>query len=402
MLNRLLATTFIASVFSFSHHASAQDATFTQCLDSLTVMAQQQGVTESTRALIPTFAFQSRVIELDRNQPEFVQTFPAYFSKRVNDWRINKGRQMLAKHKAFLAELTAKYGVPGHYLVAFWGLETNYGGYKGTMPTLDSLATLACDARRKTFFTNELMLALKLVDREKLNPDNMKGSWAGAMGHTQFMPSTYTQYAIDGDQDGTIDLWNSEQDALASAANFLARLGWQAGSRWGREVSLPDDFDYALAGRKHKRSLTEWAQLGVADANGNALPESTLVATLRVPSGHQGPVFVTYPNFRIIMRWNNSEFYAIAVGQLADQIIHGPGLVAPLPELAPLSRQVVKVIQQQLNQLGFDVGFADGIMGPATRAGIRAYQAQYDLVADGFPSDALVEHLSNTTATPAE
>jgi membrane-bound lytic murein transglycosylase B len=309
---------------------------------------------------------------------------------------------MLAKHKAFLAELTAKYGVPGHYLVAFWGLETNYGGYKGTMPTLDSLATLACDARRKTFFTNELMLALKLVDREKLNPDNMKGSWAGAMGHTQFMPSTYTQYAIDGDQDGTIDLWNSEQDALASAANFLARLGWQAGSRWGREVSLPDGFDYALSGRKHKRSLTEWAQLGVADANGNALPESALVATLRVPSGHQGPVFVTYPNFRIIMRWNNSEFYAIAVGQLADQIIHGPRLVAPLPELAPLSRQVVKVIQQQLNQLGFDVGFADGIMGPDTRTGIRAYQVQYDLVADGFPSDALVEHLNHIQNKPVD
>lgn len=402
MLNRLLAASIFASVLSFTHAAHAQNAEFSQCLDTLSTLAEEQGVSDTTRALIPELSFQSRVIELDRNQPEFVQTFPAYFSKRVNDWRINKGRQMLAKHKDFLAELTAKYGVPGHYLVAFWGLETNYGGYKGNMPTLDSLATLACDARRQQFFTQELMLALKLIDRESLDPQTMTGSWAGAMGHTQFMPSTYTQYAIDGDQDGTIDLWNSEQDALASAANFLARLGWQAGSRWGREVKLPNGFDYSLAGNRNKRALSEWATLEVTDANGDALPDSALVATLRVPAGHQGPVFVTYQNFRIIMRWNNSEFYAIAVGHLADQIIHGPALVATLPELGPLSRQVVKGIQTQLNQLGYDVGRPDGIMGPATRAGIRAYQAQHALIADGFPSDDLVQHLNNTAETPSE
>lgn len=385
-LSKVRAAITTCLLFFIASTAQAQQESFAQCLIDLTSHAEEQGVSESSRNLIKTLQYQAKIIELDRNQPEFVQTFPAYFSKRVNDWRINKGQKMYAKHKAFLAELNVKYGIPGHYLMAFWGLETNYGGYKGDTPTLDALATLACDKRRKTFFTQELMLALKLVERENLNPESMQGSWAGAMGHTQFMPSTYTQYAIDGDGDGKIDLWESEQDALASAANFLRRLGWQPGLRWGREVKLPTEFDYSLAGKTNKRPISDWRALGVMNANGDLLPESDIEAILRVPSGHAGPIFLSYANFNTIMRWNNSEFYAIAVGHLADRIINGAELAAELPDLPPIPRSEIKAMQLALAQQGYDVGGADGIMGPATRAGLRAFQSKQGLIADGFPS----------------
>jgi membrane-bound lytic murein transglycosylase B len=385
----------IASIFSIEI-ANAQENSpipneapttqFSQCLANLQELASEQNISESTMALIPTLKLQNRVIELDRNQPEFVQTFPAYFSKRVNDWRINKGREKYTLHREFLADLTAKYGIPGHYLMAFWGLETNYGGYTGTMPTLDSIATLACDQRRKSFFTQEFLTALRLIDREGLDPNIMLGSWAGAMGHTQFMPSTYLEYAVDGDQDGQINLWQSERDALASAANFLRRLGWQPGLRWGREISLPTEFDYSLAGKSGKRSISEWSKLGLQNTGEQALPESDILATLRIPAGHQGPAFLTYANFNTIMRWNNSEFYAIAVGHLADRIINGSPLVKSLPDLPAIPRSEIKAMQLALNNQGFDVGGADGIMGPATRAGLRQYQHSQGLIADGFPS----------------
>ena len=368
---------------------------FNQCLLEKQQEAIEFGVS-STRVEteFAKMEFIPRVIELDRSQPEFVSTFSSYYSKRVNEWRITKGREKYAEHKDFLKTLTEKYGIPGHYLISFWGLETNYGGYKGKMSTLDSLATLACDARRSAFFSNELFLALKLMDSQGLTRESMKGSWAGAMGHTQFMPTTYTGYAIDGDGDNKIDLYNSEKDALASAANFLWKLGWKAGLRWGREVLLPNNFDYQLA-NKQVMSITEWKTLGIMQANGTPLPVSDIEARLRVPAGHQGPAFLTYENFRIIMRWNNSEFYAIAVGQLANQIAGGTGLVSNLPDLPNFKITDIAKLQSKLNTLGYDVGGADGIMGPATREGIRQFQADNKLVADGFPSPQTIETILN-------
>lgn len=361
-------------------------ADFPQCLEQKKQLALEQGVSETRiEQEFPKLQFVPRVIELDRSQPEFVSTFPNYFSKRVNQWRIEQGKQKYAEHKAFLNALTKKYGIPGHYLVSFWGLETNYGGYKGKMSTLDSLATLACDARRSKFFTREFVLALKLMDSEGLKREGMQGSWAGAMGHTQFMPSTYTAYAIDGDDDGVIDLFNSEKDALASAANFLNQLGWKTGLRWGREVTIPKGFDYTLANSANK-SIDEWAKLGITLATGKALPASDIQARLRVPAGHQGPAFLTYANFKTIMRWNNSEFYAIAVGQLANRIAGGGGLIAKLPDLPSFKISEIANMQRRLNTLGYDVGGADGIMGSATREGIRRFQADNKMVADGFPS----------------
>lgn len=383
---------------SLAKRISDNQSGFSQCLSELEVKAREAGVSEERiNSEIPKLSFVKRVIELDSSQPEFVTTFPDYFSKRVNDWRITKGREMLVKHKEFLRGLTRKFGVPGHYLLSFWGLETNFGGYKGKMSTLDSLATLACDYRRSEYFTKELLLALKLMDSQGLSKDSMQGSWAGAMGHTQFMPTAYTNYAIDGDGDQQIDLWNSEKDALASAANFLWKLGWKPGLRWGREVTLPEDFDFTLANKQY-RPLNEWSSLGITKTDGGKLGELDIPARLLVPAGHQGPAFIAYHNFKIILRWNNSEFYGIAVGELATQIAGGTGLSRPLPELPKYSIAEMANMQRALNSAGFDVGGADGIIGPSTREGIRAFQTSNGLIADGFPSPETLEAIMKSSA----
>ena len=402
LLLRASTAGLIFSGLTLSHIANAQTAQddFDSCKAGLQQRAVEGGVSEPiAQQVFSKIKYQPRVIELDRSQPEFVQTFPGYFSKRVNDWRINKGRELAAKHKELLADLTKKYGIPAHYLLAFWGLETNFGGYKGKMPVLDSLATLACDPRRSTFFSKELITAVKLLEAQSLDQERMVGSWAGAMGHTQFMPSAYAAYAVDGDNDGQINLWDSEADALTSAANFLAQLGWQPGFRWGREVMLPESFDYRLLGYSNRKSVTEWNDMGVTKAKGDALGQSDIASYLVMPAGHEGPTFLAYPNFRVIMRWNNSEFYAIAVGRLADRIAGDGKMIASLPDLPAYSRNHIIALQQSLNARGIDVGGADGILGPATREGIRQFQLSQDMVADGFPSLSVMEALG-VTITP--
>lgn len=391
---RAVLFSFISQVFISTALADEAEQ-FAECKVNLQEKAIAQGASQQTiDAIFPSLTYQPRVIELDRSQPEFVQTFPGYFTKRVTQWRTDKGKAMFGKHRDLLNQLNDKYGIPPHYLLAFWGLETNFGTYKGKMPVLDSLATLACDPRRSTYFTQEFLVAVALFERESLSKEEMVGSWAGAMGHTQFMPSAYTHYAIDGDNDGQINLWASEEDALASAANFLANLGWKPGFRWGREVVLPENFDYQSSGYRQRRAITDWSQMGLTKADGSMLGESDTQGYVIVPAGHEGPAFIAYPNFRVIMRWNNSEFYAIAVGVLADKIAGASGITRPLPELPAYSRTDIIVLQRKLNALGFDVGKPDGIIGPATREGIRNYQIANKLVADGFPSMNIMRALN--------
>jgi membrane-bound lytic murein transglycosylase B len=375
--------------------SAKKQPSFAECKVSLAEIASQQGIS-NTRIMseIPNLTQIPKVLEFDRNQPEFVQTFPSYYSARVNQWRIEKGHEALTEHKNFLADLTKKYGIPGHYLLAFWGLETNFGNYKGKMSTLDSLATLACDPRRSEYFTGELMLALKLMDRESLTKSQMIGSWAGAMGHTQFMPTAYTKYAIDGDGDEKIDLWNSEKDALASAANFLSKLGWKPGLRWGREVVLPAGFNYASISTENK-PISHWDALNITKANGETLGQSTISSKLILPAGHEGPAFLAYHNFNVILRWNNSEFYGIAVGQLANRILGNDELSKPLPDLPKYSISQMAQMQRKLNNMGINVGGADGIIGPATRAGIRDFQSKNGMIADGFPSTTTFNAILN-------
>jgi membrane-bound lytic murein transglycosylase B len=372
-------------IFTGGVHA-AESPEFQACLAQLQDQASARELSADTIGkVIPELEYQARVIELDRSQPEFTQTFADYFHKRVSEGRIEKGRELYLEYRDFLAELTREYGVPGQYLVSFWGLETNFGSYLGGMPTLDSLATLACDPRRSEFFTEEFLLALELMERERIDVDAMKGSWAGAVGHTQFMPSNYLRYAVDGDGDGVIDLWSSRRDALASAANFLNALGWQPEQRWGREVRLPPDFDYA--GVTSRLPLAQWRSQGLRKADGGPLPVvAGMEAKLLMPAGHKAPVFLAYDNFDVIMRWNRSISYALSVGHLADRIAGAGPLLQAIPEDQPrLRRSEVLQLQETLAEKGFDSGEPDGLLGPATSAALREFQLSEGLVGDGFP-----------------
>ena len=338
----------------------------------------------------------ARVIELDRRQPEFTRTFWTYLGNRVTEARIEHGREMLAKHRARLDRVARRHGVPAHYLVSFWGMETNFGRHLGSFPVIDSLATLAHDPRRSDFFRAELLDALRIVDGGHIGSKAMKGSWAGAMGHMQFLPSTFVNHAVDADGDGRKDIWNSLDDAFASGANYLSDMGWKADERWGREVRLPEDFEWTLASLRTRKTLDAWAALGVRRADGGALPTPEgMRGSLVLPQGHEGPAFLVYDNFRAILNWNRSVNYAVAVGHLADRLVGQPALKTgrDVPN-EPLSREAVVDLQKSLNRNGFDAGDPDGLPGPQTRAAIRRFQKAAGHPADGHPAPGVLEQLA--------
>ena len=368
--------------------AQSTDIAFASCLEALGERARSEGVDSAivTSVLKDTRRLE-RVIELDRSQPEFTKTFADYYIRRVTTKRVEQGRALYAKHRDLLNRVQLEYGVPAHYLLAFWGLETNYGSYFGKISTTDALATLACDPRRASFFSDEFISALRIIAAGDVEPKRMRGSWAGAIGHVQFLPSVFQKYAIDGDGDGRRDLWRSIPDAMASAANFLRGIGWQRELRWGREISLPQNFDYSLAGRDQKRSLSEWVSLGVSNAYGGALPLLDINAAVLVPAGHRGPAFLVYDNFEVIMSWNRSEYYAIAVGRLADRIAGAVALTrAVVPDSDQITLAEVKRLQHELVLLGYDAGKADGMFGPVTRRALSQFQQSKGMIADGHLS----------------
>ena len=334
------------------------------------------------------------VLERDQRQPEFFDTFLNYLDKRVSPLRLEQGQAALIEHQALLDEIQARYGVPASVLVAFWGLETNYGGYLGNHPVPLALATLAFDPRRGAFFRGELLQALRIIDAGHVAAADMKGSWAGAMGQVQFMPSTYLRYAVDGDGDGRKDLWASLPDALNSAAHFLSELGWRPGERWGREVLLPESFDWDLARPGVKKRVDEWAALGVLRADGDTLPDSDMQGAIVLPQGHAGPAFLVYRNFEVMMAWNRSINYALAVGHLSDRLLGLPPLLGGGDaDNRPMSREQVLELQQLLATRGFDIGEADGVAGPRTRQAIRAWQKVAGLPADGHASPGVLEEM---------
>ncbi len=368
---------------------------FSECKAHLKDQAISSGISpETANSVMAQAEYLERVIELDRRQPEFTTTFADYLNRRVNDARISKGRELLLEHHDLLARVTRETGVPAPYLLAFWGLETNFGSYFGKMSVPSALTTLACDPRRRTFFTRQLMAALRIIDEGAIDAEQMEGSWAGAMGHVQFMPTVFLEHAVDADGDGRRDLWHSLPDALMSAGKFLQSMGWDGDYRWGREVKLPPGFDYGLADGR-RLPLSQWRDLGITDAFDHPLDSAPIEAALVVPAGHQGPAFLAYHNFRVIMGWNRSEFYAIAVGHLADRIAGAGTLQNPPPEDAPaLSRKAILALQEALNQAGFDTGKPDGILGRNSRSAIRQFQAAKGLIADGYPDSQALEALN--------
>jgi membrane-bound lytic murein transglycosylase B len=383
----------LAALLILSAGARAQTE-FSECLSRLERTALDSGIQATTvETVLATVEPLETVIRADRNQPEFVATFADYLGRRVTDERVARGRSLYAEHRALLDRLTRTYGVPGQYIVAFWGLETNYGAYLGNVPVFNSLSTLACDERRSAYFTDQLIDALRIVDRGDVEHTTMLGSWAGAMGQTQFMPSAYLQYAVDGDGDGRVDLWRSTPDALTSAANFLSHIGWQPGERWGREVLLPDGADLGISGREQRLPLSQWRELGLTDVSGRAIPPAEMQGSLLIPSGRDGPAFLVYDNFDVIMRWNRSEFFALAVGHMADRIAGGAALTNPPPEHTPISRNDIVRLQEYLQANGYDSGEADGILGSRSRAALRALQRDRGLPADGYVTQELLESL---------
>lgn len=368
---------------------------FQTWLQGFKQQALQQGISQTTidRAF-EGVTLNQRVLELDRRQPEFTRTFWQYFELTVTDWRINKGKELYDKHRALLDEVTREYGIPGRFLIAFWGMETNYGGYTGNMPIIESLATLAFDPRRSAFFSEQLIYALRILDEGHVSLDQMKGSWAGAMGQPQFMPSNYIQYTVDGDNSGRKDLWNSLPDVFHSSGNFLKTLGWNPEENWGREVKLPQNFEYSLADGTTRRPLSEWRNMGITLADGRQIPDIEMPAALLMPSDYRGPVFLVYHNFFVIKRWNNSNNYALAVGHLADRIIGRDKLVATKPaDDAALNRKDIAEMQERLNHLGYNAGGVDGLAGNRTRSALRHYQADHNIPADGFPSQKMLDTL---------
>ena len=387
MFLRFLCLVFLTtSVF-------ANSQSFEDFLNQVRKTATEQGVSKATIdkaffGLTPN----PDILKSDSAQAEFNQNFWHYVNKRVSQVRLNNGNDTLKQNALLLNKTSQKYGVPTHILVAFLGLESNYGNYMGNKNLVQSLATLAYDPRRSSFFTKELIALLKLIDKNTI-PLDAKGSWAGAMGAVQFMPTNVIAYGVDANNDGKVNLWNDNEDIYASAANFLKKLGWEKGEKWGREAIIPKNFDYRLTGLEIKKTVNEWAALGVLRGNGSRLPKSNFKSSLIVPMGHRGPAFLVYRNFDTILGWNRSILYALSVAYLSDRLNGNGKLTAKSIDEPLLSKEDILQIQNTLNLLGYDTGTPDGMAGPKTRRATRMFQSDIGLIADGYVGYELFQQL---------
>lgn len=387
-----VVSSLVAAATAAPAHADAFDA----CVASKWSYARKAGVTRATfdaatRGLRPD----ADTVRLSNRQAEFVKPIWEYLDTAVSQKRITTGREMLRTHGATLQEVARRYQVDAEVVVAIWGMETSYGGFMGDHNAVQAAATLACrGTRRADFWSQQFAAALKIAQDGHVPLKDMKSSWGAAMGHTQFIPTSWQAYAADFDGDGKRDIWRSIPDALASTANYLKEHGWRYGETWGYEVQLPANFNHRLADGKGKRAISEWQRLGVQRVGGASFPRPGDTAYLLFPAGARGPAFLILRNFDVIKRYNNADAYALAVGHLADRIIGGGDFAKPWPrDERPLSRAEVEEMQSLLTRRGFSTGGVDGQVGPATRQAIREYQTAEGKVPDGFPSSTLLSDL---------
>lgn len=386
----------------------APQQSFTDWRAGLRMEALSQGITpllfeQAFAGLTPD----PQVIAADQSQPEFSRPVWEYLDSAVSSWRVARGKALLAEHAKTLKAIEAQYQVEPSILVAVWGMESSFGQQIGSKSVIRSLATLAYEGRRNAFWREQLLAALHILQEGDTSINGMIGSWAGAMGQTQFMPTTYRQYAVDFDGDGRRDIWKYSADALASAANYLNLSGWQHGQPWGFEVQLPaQNFDYQLADGAQRKTLKEWRALGVSLRNDEKASRhlDQQSATLFLPSGHQGPAYLFMDNFRSILKYNNSTSYALAIGLLSNTLEGDYRTPAAWPKHdRMLSRQERVELQTLLNQLGFSSGNADGIIGVNSRQAVRSFQQMQGLPADGYPNEALLESVRKVARkTPAQ
>ncbi len=381
-----------------AYAAPASDKRFRQWVERFWPQARRKGVSRRTfdtafRGISPD----PEVIRSAQYQPEFVRPIWDYLASAVSDKRISTGQTLLRQHKPLLDQLEKRYKVDRHIIVAIWGMESNYGATKGDKNVIQSLATLAYrDRRRRRFGRQQLLSALRILQKGDISAKNMNGSWAGAMGHTQFIPTTYSAYAVDYDSDGKRDIWNNSDDALASTANYLKKSGWRSSQTWGYEVRLPKNFKSARSRLKRRKPLRYWKRNGLKRVGGKEFPRLNDKAALFLPAGRNGPAFLVLKNFRAILRYNNATSYALAIGHLADRIRGAGGFVQSWPtKHKPLARDERLELQELLTAKGFDTGGTDGIFGNETLRALRNYQKSRGFKVDGWPSARILQKLRN-------
>ncbi|MCA3716078.1 MAG: lytic murein transglycosylase [Phenylobacterium sp.] len=377
---------------------TAQDAAFAEWLSTFRITALASGLpADVLERELAGLQPDPRVRGSDRNQPEFSRPFSHYVKRAAGEDRAAIGRRRMAELDASLAGVEAASGVPREMLVAIWGMESGYGAFLGDHDVIRSMATLAADGRRRGFAEDQLLATLRIIASGEWPRERLVGSWAGAMGQTQFIPSNFLSLALDADGDGRRDVWGSPLDALASAANLLATSGWARGQGWALEVAAPDNFDYSVS-ETLSASPAVWSDLGLMRADGGPLGLDASEATLLAPTGAKGPLFLLMANHFVIRRYNNAVTYALAGGLLADSIAGRPGLVRPWPEEVPLSLADRISAQAALQAAGYDVGEPDGVIGLKSRAALRAWQKSRGLVADGYLSPDMVALLRGPEA----
>jgi membrane-bound lytic murein transglycosylase B len=394
MIVRAFAIAVLTLVTGVAFPAAARERAFEIFIQEIKQEATKDGIDAAHLKALDALTPDPEVQRLAARQPEYVKPIWAYLTHMVTQERLSLGREQLKAREAFLDGLESKYGVPRGILIAIWGVETNYGGNKGSFSVLRSLATLGYEGKRADFGRQQLLYALRILQSGDVALADFKGSWAGAMGHTQFIPTTYADYAADGTSDGIKDIWTEPRDALASAAYYLKRMGWQHGLVWGFEVAVPDDFNFAEARIKNAKPVSYWTDKGVR-VNGDEIDEKLGDVSIFAPAGLRGPVFLLTKNFRVLLRYNTAPAYALAVGHLSQRFFGAAPFNRAWPNAdRPLLPDEIAELQRRLRKAGYDTGDIDGVLGRQTIAAVRDYQKDRGLAADGFATPGLLEVLA--------
>jgi membrane-bound lytic murein transglycosylase B len=394
MIVRAFAIAVLTLVTGVVFPAAARERAFEIFIQEIKQEATKDGIDAAHLKALDALTPDPEVQRLAARQPEYVKPIWAYLTHMVTQERLSLGREQLKAREAFLDGLESKYGVPRGILIAIWGVETNYGGNKGSFSVLRSLATLGYEGKRADFGRQQLLYALRILQSGDVALADFKGSWAGAMGHTQFIPTTYADYAADGTSDGIKDIWTEPRDALASAAYYLKRMGWQHGRVWGFEVAVPDDFNFAEARIKNAKPVSYWTDKGVR-VNGDEIDEKLGDVSIFAPAGLRGPVFLLTKNFRVLLRYNTAPAYALAVGHLSQRFFGAAPFNRAWPNAdRPLLPDEIAELQRRLRKAGYDTGDIDGVLGRQTIAAVRDYQKDRGLAADGFATPGLLEVLA--------
>ncbi len=375
--------------------ASCQNTgNFNRWLEAFKAEAAAEGISDrAIRAGLDGMALDPGIIARDRKQGVFQLSFLEFSDRLIAKYRLVQGAKLIKQNAALFQKIEAQFGVPAPVIVAFWGLETDFGADTGKLPTLRSLATLAYDCRRPDLFRGELKSALRIIERGDLTTAEMLGSWAGELGQVQFLPSHYLNHAVDYDGDGRRQLIKSKPDVLASAAKFLEHLGWKRGEPWLEEVTVPAELDWAQAELATKLSRAKWAEWGVRRAHGGALPADEAQASLLLPMGRLGPAFLAYQNFDVYLQWNESLIYSLTAAYYATRLAGAPAVSRGQPGIPALSLELARELQKQLTKRGLDVGEIDGKLGSKTRAAVKVMQLKLGLPADSYPTAELLDRL---------